>query len=103
MRSPRPRRRLAAAVATSAWLLAVAASASAHAPAASFEHTPANPAPGELVDFRSTSTPVPEHTEPLQLGWDLDGDGQFDDATGSSARKAFAEGMHVVRLRALYA
>src|SRR5687767_9803443 len=102
MRSPISRRHRMAAVATCGWLLAVAASASAHAPTASFEYEPAQPAPGELVDFRSTSTPVPEHTEPMVLDWDLDADGQFDDASGPTARRAFEQGTHVVRLRARY-
>jgi hypothetical protein len=95
-------RRRAVATATCAWVLAVAASASAHAPTASFELSPQQPQAGELFEFRSTSTPVPEHTEPLQIAWDLDGDGQFDDATGPTARRSYSEGTHMVRLRALY-
>jgi hypothetical protein len=98
----RLRRRHAVAVATCAWLLALAGSASAHVPTASFDVTPAQPAAGELVDFRSTTTPQPEHTEPLALDWDLDGDGQFDDASGTTARRAYSKGTHVVRLRARY-
>ena len=88
--------------ATCAWLLAVTASASAHPPTASFEFTPAQPQPGDLVEFRSTSTGPPEHTEPLALDWDLDGDGQYDDANGAAARRAYQPGAHVVRLRARY-
>ena len=88
--------------ATCTWLLAVAASASAHPPIASFEYEPELPAPGELVEFRSTSTGPPEHTEPMLLDWDLDGDGQFDDANGAAVRRAFDQGVHVVRLRARY-
>ena len=99
---PRLRRRRTAAAATCAWLLAIAASASAHAPNASFEFAPAQPAAGELVDFRSTTTPHPEHTETLALDWDLDGDGQFDDGSGTTARRAYSKGTHVVRLRARY-
>jgi hypothetical protein len=102
MRSPLPRRRLAVAFATCAWTLAVAASASAHAPVAAFEYAPGQPAPGEPVEFRSTTAPVPEHTEPLVLDWDLDGDGAFDDARGELARRAYDAGSHVVRLRARY-
>ena len=94
-----PGRRRAALAATAAWMLLLAASASAHAPTASFEYTPQQPAPGELVEFASTSTPVPEHTEPLVLDWDLDGDGEFDDARGATARRAYEQGVHVVRLR----
>jgi hypothetical protein len=102
MRTPCPRRRLTAAAAACAWTLALAASASAHAPTASFEYSPQAPAPGQPVDFHSTTTPVPEHTEPLQLDWDLDGDGEFDDARGATARAVFAQGSDVVRLRARY-
>ena len=95
-------RRRAALVATSAWLLLLAASASAHPPTASFDYAPEQPEPGELVEFRSTSVPAPEHTEPMVLDWDLDADGQFDDASGATARRAYAAGDHVVRLRARY-
>src|SRR5918994_5405952 len=98
-----PGRRRAALVATSAWMLLLAASASAHPPTASFDYAPQTPAPGELIDFASTSAPVPEHTEPLLLDWDLDSDGAFDDARGATARRAYEEGVHVVRLRARHA
>jgi hypothetical protein len=38
---------------------------------------------------------------PIEHAWDLDGDGQFDDATGARAQTSFAaEGSYVVRLRA---
>jgi PKD repeat protein len=68
------------------------------APAAKFSFTPAAPATGEDVTFTSESTD-PEGTIAAQA-WDLDGDGQFDDGTGTSATRAFAKaGPHVVHLR----
>ena len=95
-------RRRAALVATSAWLLLLTASASAHPPTASFGYAPEQPAPGEEVTFTSTSIGVPEHTEPMLLDWDLDGDGEFDDARGDVAKRAYDAGDHIVRLRARY-
>src|SRR5215204_4061219 len=102
MSLPLPRHRLAVAVAACACTLAAAASASAHAPVAAFEYTPVQPAPGDTVKLHSTTTPVPEHTEPLVLDWDLDGDGAFDDARGERAERAYDAGTHVVGLRARY-
>jgi hypothetical protein len=102
MPSPHRVRRCAAFVVTSAWLLLAAASASAHPPDAAFDYTPTNPAPGEEVTFRSTSTGPPEHTQFLAHEWDLDGDGQFDDGNETVARHAYPEGVHVVRLRVRY-
>ncbi len=92
----------AAGAAAFVWLLLAAPQALAHPPAASFDYTPAAPAAGELVELRSTSTGVPEHTTPLVLAWDLDGDGSFDDATGAAARPSFPAGDHTVRLKAFY-
>src|SRR5262249_15594747 len=55
---------------------------------------------GEKVRFQSTSTPDPASTSTMNLAWDLDGDGAFDDAEGGRAARAFDAGPHVVRLRA---
>ncbi len=86
-----------------AWLLLITASAAADPPTAQFTVAPEHPAAGELVTFESTSTPAPEHTAPLILDWDLDGDGEFDDARGAVAKQAYPAGVHVVRLRARHA
>src|SRR3954447_13395800 len=88
---------LAAALAV---LLVAASPAAGSEPVASFTYAPAAPAVGEKVLFESTSTPDPANTSSLNLAWDLDGDGAFDDAEGSRAARAFEAGAHVVRLRA---
>jgi PKD repeat protein len=78
---------------------ATAASAYAQSPlTAGFQFSPATPAPGETVTFQSTTTGG--GTGALELAWDLDGDGQFDDGTGEVAQRAYEAGSHVVRLRA---
>jgi PKD repeat protein len=67
-------------------------------PIASFAYYPSAPAPGELVTFHSTST---DHDSPIveQL-WELDGDGDFNDAAGPSASRRFDNaGTYVVGLR----
>ena len=67
-------------------------------PVASFTFYPREPVAGDTAEFVSTSfdpeSPIATHT------WDLDGDGQFDDATGVSARRSFTTaGQHTVALR----
>ena len=98
MISSPPRRRRAVLASVTAWLLLITASAAADPPTAQFTIAPEHPAAGELVTFTSTSTPAPEHTAPLVLDWDLDGDGEFDDARGAVAKQAYPAGVHVVRL-----
>jgi PKD repeat protein len=67
--------------------------------AASFTFAPGSPVPGETVSFQSTSVPSDGATIGAQE-WDLDGDGAFDDAQGSSASVAFATpGPKTVSLR----
>ena len=74
-------------------------------PTADLAFTPAAPAPGAQVDLSATfgfgshpASPAPA------VGWDLDDDGAFDDATGSAATATFAAaGSHVVRVQALFA
>ena len=102
MPSPRRGRRWAAFAAAYGLLLVAASSASAHGPYASFEYSPGSPAPGEDVTFRSTSTSAPEHTQFIVHQWDLDDDGSFDDGMETVARRTFAAGVHVVRLRVSY-
>lgn len=66
-------------------------------PQASFNVAPASPLDGDLVTFSSTSG---DPDGPLTAQqWDLDGDGQYDDASGAIATKAFETGSYTVRLR----
>jgi PKD repeat protein len=68
------------------------------APRASFGFSPASPRVGELVSFSSTSTD-PDGAVAEQA-WDLDGDGAFDDATGTTAQVAYpSAGQRTVSLR----
>jgi PKD repeat protein len=67
-------------------------------PAASFEYTPADPFTGDIVTFRSTSTA--SRGSITETDWDLDGDGEFDDAGGTEVVWAFADaGDHLVQVR----
>jgi PKD repeat protein len=93
--------RLAVAAAAVFAVLALAGAAGAQQPlTASFEFTPAAPVPGEQIDLHATSTS--SSTAPIRHSWDLDGDGQFDDATGDAVRTSFAiAGSYVVRLKAI--
>lgn len=66
-------------------------------PIASFRVFPSAPTAGQVVDLVSVSS---DPDGPLILQqWDLDGDGQFDDAAGASAARTFTVGTKVVRLR----
>ena len=68
------------------------------APTAGFIFQPSSPQAGEAVTFSSTSS---DPDGPLAgLDWDLDGDGQFDDASGQTATAAFPPGSHQVSLKA---
>ncbi len=70
-------------------------------PAASFSYSPLTVNPFDTVTFTSTSTDADGFIN--AYAWDLDGDGQFDDATGPvvERRNAFRTvGAHTVRLRA---
>ena len=67
-------------------------------PQAEFDVSPAVPQPGQPVTLTSAArNPVGSYTS---LAWDLDGDGQFDDATGPIAQTALPEGRHVLGLQA---
>jgi PKD repeat protein len=80
-----------------ALLLSTAAPAFAGTPTASFTFSPDAPYPDEKITLTSTSTPPDKLTA---WDWDLDNDGQFDDATGSMITHTFADtGEHVVGLR----
>lgn len=68
------------------------------APAASFDFAPANPATNETVTFTSRSSDADGTI--AGTAWDLDNDGQYDDATGTSASRQFATaGTYTVGLR----
>ena len=67
-------------------------------PSASFTYSPESPRVRETVTFTSTSSD-PDGSIASQA-WDLDDDGEFDDASGDTASRAFAKkGRYVVRLR----
>jgi PKD repeat protein len=67
-----------------------------HAPAASFEISPDAPVAGQPVTLTSTSAD-PDGSI-VAAGWDTDGDGSFDDASGASVSATFAAGDHPVSL-----
>ena len=67
-------------------------------PVSSFSYVPVNPTRGDAVTFTSQSADPNGTLAALQ--WDLDDDGEFDDAIGPNAEHVFeATGDHVVRLR----
>jgi hypothetical protein len=68
-------------------------------PQASFGYAPSRPDSGDPVTFESTSTDADGTI--VSLAWDLDGDGEFDDAAGTTAARSFARpGRFEVSLRA---
>jgi hypothetical protein len=69
------------------------------APVAAFDVNPTAPRTGEDVTLTSRGTDPDGGTLQLTAAWDLDGDGEFDDATGDTASASFLAGPHVVRLR----
>ena len=67
-------------------------------PTAAFGSSPASPLTGQTVTFTSTSTDTDGTI--TSTAWDLDDDGQYDDATGGSASRSFSDdGTYTVRLR----
>jgi secreted trypsin-like serine protease len=64
-------------------------------PQAEIDVSPAQPEPDQTVTLSSASTPGYDTLE-----WDLDGDGNFGDATGTSVTRAYAAGNHTIALRA---
>ncbi len=67
-------------------------------PSASFVFVPQSPRTDDVVQFTSTAT---DPDDPIvEWSWDLDGDSEFDDASGVTAQRAFATvGTHTVGLR----
>jgi PKD repeat protein len=67
-------------------------------PSAVMQLSPLQPYTGDVVDFVSRSRDPDGFL--ASEAWDLDGDGQFDDAAGRVASRAFnTAGAHTVRLR----
>ena len=67
-------------------------------PSASFSFTPEAPVVGDQVTLTSTAGDADGSI--AETAWDLDGDSEFDDATGSSTTTSFATpGPHAVGLR----
>jgi len=70
------------------------------APVVSIAFAPAQPQAGALVTFTGSASD-PDGTISSRA-WDVDGDGDFDDATGPTATVAFpAAGTYTVRMRAI--
>jgi PKD repeat protein len=68
-------------------------------PDASFVFFPAGPVIGEPITFVSTSTDPDSPISAAGLGWDLNGDGIFDDAQGASVTTSFpAAGTYTISL-----
>ena len=57
-------------------------------PSASFTLSPENPVPGDTVTFTSTASDADGSIK--SQAWDLDGDGDYDDAEGPVATRTFA-------------
>jgi PKD repeat protein len=94
----KPYRRLTAVLA----LLAFPAVAVAEGPSASFSASPENPRSGDGMSFASSSCDPDGRL--VSEAWDLDGDGEYDDAEGHAVGTTFtAPGAHLVGLRVMSA
>ena len=82
------------AVSTKALTLTVVAN---RAPSASFTSAPSAVTTGETVTFTSTSKDSDGSIAKTE--WDLDGDGAYNDATGTTAKKSFDAGSRRVSLK----
>ena len=69
--------------------LAGAVSTDPATPSASFTFSPSSPLSNETVTFTSTSTAGLLGAPIQSENWDLDNDGNFNDATGSEAQRSF--------------
>lgn len=66
-------------------------------PSASFSVSASSPQTNEVITLTASSTGGSGSV--VQQRWDLDGDGDFDDATGPNATTSFADaGTHIIRL-----
>lgn len=95
MNPPIPSRR--GLVAATVALLATPAAAGAERPDANFSLSPADPRVGQTVRFESSSCDPDGRL--ARQAWDLDGDGAYDDARGSTAAATFSSaGAHEIGL-----
>jgi PKD repeat protein len=58
-------------------------------PTPSFTFTPTSPVAGQRTSFQSTSSDPDGGQDIASLGWDLDGNGTYGDATGPTATRVF--------------
>ena len=66
-------------------------------PTPGFEYSPTAPLTDDTISFRSTSSP--SHGSIAATAWDLDGDGAFDDASGTEVTWSYATaGDHLVQM-----
>ena len=68
-------------------------------PSAAFTVSPQRPNPGEGVNFDAGGTTDDLPLLPTAYTWDLDGDGQFDDALGITPSTSYTSGTRTVSLR----
>jgi hypothetical protein len=66
----------------------------ARLPHVGFSSSPGSPRDGDTVTFDAGASGPAGYFS--SFSWDLDGDGQYNDATGSTASRAFPQGSHTV-------
>jgi secreted trypsin-like serine protease len=72
-------------------------------PTAAIAISPSSPQPGATVSLTATGTQPAGQAGPRTYAWDLDDDGSYDDATGTTASlPSIAAGSHVVRVQESY-
>lgn len=74
----------------------------ANRPIASFTFSPDSPLSGEIVSFDASPSTAPGAQTIAAIEWDLDGDGEFDDASGPTASFSYpTPGPHAVGVRVI--